>query len=199
MPRIGSCSTTMPLRRSCAPAACRFQLLFFIGYVAGLALLFGAIVAIGRAMYQTWLGVAMLAALMTLRHRITQTGANSLESYFQPRMIAFALGAWAIAAFLRGSAAAPLALVARGVCHSPNDGDVVRDLAGCGHCCVGARLACSARRARGCWRGPCRMGGDARPAAWPSGFRWIRFGLLRWPARTTFSLLTGTRRSGSST
>jgi hypothetical protein len=53
----------------------------------------------------------MLAALMTLRHRITQTGANSLESYFQPRMIAFALGAWAIAAYLRGRAAAALAIL----------------------------------------------------------------------------------------
>ena len=84
---------------------------FFAGFVLGLALLFGAIAAIGRALYQTWLGVAMLAALLTLRHRITQTGANSLESYFQPRMIAFALGAWAIAAYLRGHAAAALAIL----------------------------------------------------------------------------------------
>ncbi len=88
------------------------QAVFFAGYLAGLALLFGAIVAIGRVMYKTWLGVAMLAALLTLRHRITQTGANSLESYFQPRMLAFALGAWAIAAYLRGRIAAALALVA---------------------------------------------------------------------------------------
>jgi hypothetical protein len=88
------------------------QGVFFAGYILGLVLLFGAIVAIGRGLYQTWLGVAMLAALMTLRHRITQTGANSLESYFQPRMIAFALGAWAIAAYLRGRGAASLALVA---------------------------------------------------------------------------------------
>ena len=104
------------------------QTVFFAGYLAGLALLFGAIVAIGRVMYQTWLGVAMLAALLTLRHRITQTGANSLESYFQPRMMAFALGAWAIAAYLRGRIAA--ALGARGSCvrHSSDDGDVVRDL-----------------------------------------------------------------------
>ena len=87
------------------------QAVFFAGYLAGLALLFGAIVAIGRVMYKTWLGVAMLAALLTLRHRITQTGANSLESYFQPRMLAFALGAWAIAAYLRGRLAATLALV----------------------------------------------------------------------------------------
>ena len=87
------------------------QAVFFAAYLAGLALLFGAIVAIGRVFYRTWLGVAMLAALLTLRHRITQTGANSLESYFQPRMLAFALGAWAIAAYLGGRIAAALALV----------------------------------------------------------------------------------------
>jgi hypothetical protein len=92
---------------------------FFAGYLAGLALLFGAIVAIGRTIYQTWMGVAMLAALMTLRHRITQTGANSLESYFQPRMLAFALGAWAIAAYLRGRGVAALALVALGFAIHP--------------------------------------------------------------------------------
>ncbi len=86
--------------------------IFFAGYLAGMALLFGALVAIGRVMYQSWWAVAMLAALMTLRHRITQTGANSLEAYFQPRMLAFALGAWAIAAYLRGRNAAALALVA---------------------------------------------------------------------------------------
>jgi hypothetical protein len=88
------------------------QTVFFAAYLTGLALLFGAIVAIGRVMYQTWFGVAMFAALMTLRHRITQTGANSLESYFQPRMLAFAIGAWAIAAYLRGRVAPALALVA---------------------------------------------------------------------------------------
>ena len=95
------------------------QWVFFAGYVAGLALLFGAVVAIGRALYPTWLGVAMLATLMTLRHRITQTGANSLESYFQPRMVAFALGAWAIAAYLRGRSTAALALVAVGFAVHP--------------------------------------------------------------------------------
>jgi len=85
--------------------------LFFVAYLTGMALLFGACVAIGQKMYASWLGVAMLAALLTLRHRITQTGANSLEAYFQPRMVAFALGAWAIAAYLRGRGVAALALV----------------------------------------------------------------------------------------
>ncbi len=86
--------------------------LFFAGYISGMALLFGGIVAVGRAMYTSWWTVALLAALLTLRHRITQTGANTLEAYFHPRMIAFALGAWAIAAYLRGKGVAAVALVA---------------------------------------------------------------------------------------
>jgi hypothetical protein len=90
----------------------RVPLLFAAGYLTGLALLFGGLVATGRTMYASWWTVALLAALMTLRHRITQTGANTLEAYFQPRMMAFALGAWAIAAYLRGKAAAAIGLVA---------------------------------------------------------------------------------------
>ncbi len=86
--------------------------LFFTGYLAGLIALFGAIVAIGRLIYGSWWTVAMLAALLTLRHRVTQTGANTLEAYFHPRMMAFALGAWAIAAYLRGKGAVALGLVA---------------------------------------------------------------------------------------
>ena len=86
--------------------------LFFIAYLAGMALLYGGVVGIARLLYRSWWAVALLAALMTLRHRITQTGANSLEAYFQPRMLAFALGAWAIAAYLRGRGYVALALVA---------------------------------------------------------------------------------------
>ena len=86
--------------------------LFLAAYIAGMTLLFGAIVAIGRVTYRSWWTVALLAALMTLRHRITQTGANTLEAYFQPRMIAFALGAWAIAFYLRGKGPFAIALVA---------------------------------------------------------------------------------------
>jgi hypothetical protein len=84
---------------------------FLAAYLAGMALLFGALVAVGRVLYRSWWTIAALAALMTLRHRITQTGANSLEAYFQPRMLAFALGAWAVAAYLRGKGTAALVLV----------------------------------------------------------------------------------------
>jgi hypothetical protein len=85
--------------------------LFFAGYLAGMTVFFGAIVAIGRVMYNSWWTVVLLAALLTLRHRITQTGANTLEAYFQPRMVAFALGAWAIAEYLRGKGAVALGLI----------------------------------------------------------------------------------------
>jgi hypothetical protein len=81
-------------------------------YLLGLVLLFGAAVSIGRVLYRSWWAIALLAALLTLRHRITQTGANSLEAYLQPRMIACALGLWAIAAYLRGRGVVALSLVA---------------------------------------------------------------------------------------
>ena len=85
--------------------------LFFVAYLAGMALLFVALVAVGRTLYRSWWTIALLAALLTLRHRITQTGANSLEAYFQPRMLAFALGACAIAAYLRGKGGLALAII----------------------------------------------------------------------------------------
>jgi hypothetical protein len=86
--------------------------LFAVAYSAGLLLLFGAAVAIGRRLYQSWWTVGLLAALLTLRHRITQTGVNSLEAYFQPRMLACALGLWAVAWYLKGRGAFALACIA---------------------------------------------------------------------------------------
>ena len=86
--------------------------LFFVAYFAGLALMFGAAVAIGRVMYRSWWTVTLLVALLTLRHRITQTGANTLEAYFQPRMLACALGLWAIASYLRGRGTQALVFIA---------------------------------------------------------------------------------------
>jgi hypothetical protein len=75
--------------------------LFFAGYVASLALIWTALVLIGRSAYgSAWL-TAALAAAFTLRHRIPRTSANSFEPYFHPRMLAFGLGAMAVAALLR--------------------------------------------------------------------------------------------------
>lgn len=83
--------------------------LFLAGYLLSLLLIFVAIAAIGRGVYITpWLTVA-LAAAFALRHRIPRTSANSFEPYFHPRMLAFGLGALAIAAVLRRRF--PLAIV----------------------------------------------------------------------------------------
>ena len=86
--------------------------LFLVAYFAGLVLLFGAAVAIGRQLYRSWWTAALLVALLTLRHRITETGANSLEAYFQPRMLAFALGMWGVASYLKGRGRLALVFIA---------------------------------------------------------------------------------------
>lgn len=75
--------------------------LFAALYVGSLLLLAAAAWLIASRLYRTtWASVALLAAL-TLRHAISRTGTNTLEGYFHPRQLAFALGALAIAAFLR--------------------------------------------------------------------------------------------------
>jgi hypothetical protein len=70
-------------------------------YLAALLLLFGSYVGFGRALgLSTWAQLACAAAL-TLRHRIGVTGANTLEYYGHPRMLAFAIGLWAVVAALQ--------------------------------------------------------------------------------------------------
>jgi hypothetical protein len=70
-------------------------------YLATMAALFAAAVLLARALQGSWWMAAVLATLMTFRHRIAKTGANSLEGYAHPRMLAFAVGAMAVACALR--------------------------------------------------------------------------------------------------
>ncbi len=73
----------------------------FLGmYVATLLLLYWGIVRLGARLYRSRWTVVALVAAMTLRHAIAKTGANTLESYFHPRELAFALGVLAVGAFL---------------------------------------------------------------------------------------------------
>ncbi len=67
------------------------------GYVASLLVLFAAALALGRRYYAAGWTTAAFCAALTLRHRITRTGANSFEGYFHPRVAAFACGAAAVA------------------------------------------------------------------------------------------------------
>jgi hypothetical protein len=88
------------------------DILFFGAYVLSLALIWTAVVLIGRSTYASpWLIVALGAAI-TLRHRIPRTSANSLEPYFHPRILAFGLGALAVAALFRRRDWIAVALVA---------------------------------------------------------------------------------------
>ena len=92
--------------------------LFATLYVAALCLLAAGGWLIAGSLYRTrWAGLALLGAL-TIRHAIARSGTNTLEGYFHPRQLAFALGALAVAAFLRRSL--PLAgvgVLAAGLVH----------------------------------------------------------------------------------
>ena len=85
----------------------------FLGaYLLATLLVWGALTLIGSRVYRhAWTTTALVAAF-ALRHRITRTSANSLEPYFHPRMLAFALGLLALAALLRRRTVLAVALVA---------------------------------------------------------------------------------------
>jgi hypothetical protein len=87
-------------------------------YCVSLVLLAAALWQLGSRLYRTrWATLALLAA-MTLRHAISRSGTNTLEGYFHPRQLAFALGALAVAGFLRGNRTTVAALVlAAGLLH----------------------------------------------------------------------------------
>jgi hypothetical protein len=85
---------------------------FVVLQLLSLSLLAAAALRIARTLYRTgWAVVALLAAL-TLRHAISKSGTNTLEGYFHPRQLAFAIGAFAIVSFLRGNYRAMWMLVA---------------------------------------------------------------------------------------
>ena len=73
----------------------------FLGaYLLTLTLLYAAIVGIGHRLYRSAWTICGLVILLTVRHEITDTAVNSVEGYFHPRMLAFAIGLSATALFL---------------------------------------------------------------------------------------------------
>lgn len=95
---------------------------FFLFYLAGLAGLYAGGLLIARAVSMTGWGTAAFLAMLTLRHRIAKTGVNTLEGYLHPRMIAFALGLIAVAAFLRRRPAWAAAALAAACALHPTTG-----------------------------------------------------------------------------
>ena len=71
------------------------------GYVMSLLILLGAAVAFTRSLGFSWWAVAAFGILLTLRHRITRTGANSIEGYLHPRVLAFGFGVAVLACLLK--------------------------------------------------------------------------------------------------
>lgn len=81
-------------------------------YVITLVVLLLAAAAFGRGLGYSWLAVALFGILLTFRHRIAKTGANSLEGYMHPRQLAFGIGVAALACVVRGRHGLGLVLVA---------------------------------------------------------------------------------------
>lgn len=92
--------------------------LFLAGYVTAIGALYAALVSLGTTFCARGWSVAGLVVAGTLRHRIAKTGANTLEGHFHPRMLAFAIGLFALIAVLRRRPlAAVLLVIAAGVLH----------------------------------------------------------------------------------
>jgi hypothetical protein len=85
--------------------------LFVILQALALTLVALGAFSIGTAIYRTaWAPIGLVAAL-SIRHAISKSGTNTLEGYFHPRQLSFAIGAVAIAGFLRGRYALTIALL----------------------------------------------------------------------------------------
>ena len=83
---------------------------FLLFYAVTIAALYGGAVAFTRAVGFSWWATGGCLLLMTLRHRIARTGANSLEGYAHPRELAFGIGLVALALTVRGRYAWALAV-----------------------------------------------------------------------------------------
>ena len=87
-----------------------------------LTLLYAAIVGIGRLLYRTSWAVGGLVVLLTVRHQIPHTAVNSVEGYFHPRMLVFAIGLSATALFLAGRTRVALLVVGLALLAHPTTG-----------------------------------------------------------------------------
>ena len=93
--------------------------LFLGAYLLAMVVIWIGVVLVGSRLYPSvWLTIAF-GALVTVRHHIPRTSANSLEPYFHPRLLAFGIGMIAVAAFLRRRDWLAVALVAlAALCHA---------------------------------------------------------------------------------
>jgi hypothetical protein len=96
--------------------------LFVAAHLASLALLFVAVWLLARRLAMHPATAAACCVAATLRHRITETGANTFEGYYHPRGLAFACGVAAAAALSRERLGLAWALVAVATVLHPTTG-----------------------------------------------------------------------------
>ena len=86
---------------------------WFLGlYLLTMALLYAGLVRVAdRLLLSRW-SIAAFLAVSTIRHRIAKTAANTLEGYFHPRQLAFAIGVLGLGEVLRGRPGRALAAAA---------------------------------------------------------------------------------------
>ena len=70
-------------------------------YLVTLVTLAAAAAWFARGLGMSWWVVSAFLLLVTLKHQITRTGANSLEGYMHPRVLAFAFGVAALGCLIR--------------------------------------------------------------------------------------------------
>ncbi|MPZ18798.1 MAG: hypothetical protein GEV06_12920 [Luteitalea sp.] len=85
-------------------------IVMLIGYVLTLALLLAAAMAFARPFLVSGWSIAVFGAALTLRHRIAETGVNTLEGYWHPRILAFAVGIAALAVAARKKRTGPFSV-----------------------------------------------------------------------------------------
>ena len=96
---------------------------WFLGlYLLTLALHYAGLVRIAdRLLVSRW-SIAAFVAVATIRHRIAKTAANTLEGYFHPRQLAFAIGLLGLGEVLRGRPGRALAAAAAAGAIHPTTG-----------------------------------------------------------------------------
>ncbi|MGV3517486.1 hypothetical protein [Luteitalea sp.] len=98
------------------------EAIFLAGHLASLALLFTAVWLLARRFAASRWTAAAACLAVTLRHRITETGANTFEGYYHPRGLAFACGALGAAAMARDRVGTAWGLVALATVLHPTTG-----------------------------------------------------------------------------
>jgi hypothetical protein len=85
---------------------------FLALYVLTLVLLYAGLIRLGNRLLASRWSLAAFVAVCAVRHHIAKTSANTLEGYFHPRQLAFAIGVLGLGEMLRARPLTALTAVA---------------------------------------------------------------------------------------